>query len=381
MARMCQLLFAFVVFNSAVGCAECETDRDCGDSESCFDGVCGPLTNIAVTSSTDVASVFDVEIAARFEGRRATVTVKRSEVEPGDACVAFAPITVELQNDGAAFDVVTATIPDLGALGPRFRLVFTLAIGGISTSTSAEFTAPALADGIGGFELRLPIEGDVDVVETPMASVETVGTVGTVTATVVPVDGVSLPRATLFANDDGHERDVLLARGRQQVVVEATVDGVVKRCTRFLTGSAREAGSDVEFLLVADSIDDDNNWLELTSLRTGGEGAAVCDGTAAARANCASSPTPLQAGQRTIDGLTMAVTTGFIDVAVVPVIASGPVDAVVRVTHRGVHVGVFGPITLRPDAGESWIAGRVILRAGGASVAPSTSAPQPAAPW
>ncbi len=370
------------------GCAECASNTDCDVGDVCLVGTCAPLSGVVVTSSTTVSgATFDVEIAARFEGERAELIVTRDTITSGDSCIAFAPVRLVLDNNGADFDVVTATISGLPSLGSTFRLVFSLKVGGVTPATVVTFNGPAPPADSGGFELRSPAEGDIDVIDTPMVVVEAADVVGDVSVVVVPQTGPRLPLQLLRPVGDVQRRDVLLVRGPQVVVVEATIDGVTRRCSRAINGVAAAGSNRLEFLLVADSQVDPNggvdvNWLELTSLRTGDfTAAAVCEGDEG-NSNCSSSPTPTTPATRTIDTLSMSTAKGFVDVAVVPVIASGPVSAIVRVSYVGAHVGVFGPVTLQPDAGEAWVAGRVSFRDGLVSAAaPSTTSPQPGRPW
>jgi hypothetical protein len=58
------------------------------------------------------------------------------------------------------------------------------------------------------------------------------------------------------------------------------------------------------------------------------------------------------------------VDDGVVEIAAVPAVVSGPVTALVRVSRGGRHVGFFGPFPVVPEAGQAWLAGRVILQGG-----------------
>jgi hypothetical protein len=82
------------------------------------------------------------------------------------------------------------------------------------------------------------------------------------------------------------------------------------------------------------------------------------------------------------DSLQIELSDGVVEIAVVPHIISGPVDAIVRLSRGDTHRAMFDPITLRPELGEVWLAGRVVVHDDVvAAVVAGTEPPAIGLPW
>lgn len=377
-----------VVLATAGSCAECALDADCA-AGICSDGVCDAALPIAVASSNrDDDGSYSVVVVARFAERRSQIRVTRLNADAGDPCVPFTPRVVAVENDGEPFAPVEIVIDGLPPLGERFTLLFTLLSGSINPSATTSFSGPPAADGVGGFAIVRPLSGDIDVVAAPTVELEISDIVDVDSASVVvrPVTGPPLPRGTFSRAGDAVRATTLLARGPQIVEVEALIDGVIRRCSVAIDGVWNGSG-DLELLLLAepqqrsDRVAGSTSWLELSTRRTTATDVDVCTTDTAERSSCRSDPRPRSPAVRTIHQLTLSASPAVIDVGVVPVISSVPVSAVVRVTQLGRHVGVFGPVTLSPSAGESWLAGQLVIADGVVVATPAPRAPQPGLPW
>lgn len=364
------------------GCADCAVDSDCNDSFACSEGACVAVNALTVVDQRrNDDGTWRVTLDARFAGTIGTVLVTRSSTDGGDACVPFVARRIGIDKAEAGIDTVTVVVDDLPALGASFTLQFTL----LSTPTASAFATLTgeVADDVGGFTLVAPDEGDVDVVDTPTIEVVVEGSTEA-SVIVRPATGTALPRAALTTRAGTTRRQVLLARGEQIVEVEAVVGGTVRRCARSYRGVG-DADTGVELLLLAEPAgtatgvaDDDTVWLELVA-RARGDTTTSCDSTTAG-GNCTSAPTPATPSSRNIHQLRLAPAP-LIDVGVVPVTSSGPVDALVRVTVDGAHLGVLGPMTLAPSAGESWRAGQLVFADDDGTLITSSSPPIVGQPW
>lgn len=354
-------------------CSECATSDDCDGGEVCGQGACiAPLT---VLSSTTVDDIFSVELEARFLVGSATASVERSAEAPGEPCLPFAAQEFVVENTEADFAPVAVRFDGLTAVGPTFDLVFRLDGAAVTTT----FSGPALDSEIGGFGVDLDVDvgTTVNVSRTPTALVTVAGDVSEATVEVVPASGLGLPLQAMTHNGSQNVAEVLLLHGPQTIDVRGTVDGSPRRCARTVSGDSgvgdddAERASAFEFLLVADTVDGTAGGATLSMRHSIGASQAVVDGDISG-----------ELASRSIDRVSLDLIGGTVDVAVMPVVASSALNAVVRVSRAGKHVGAFGPMTLRPAAGESWVAGTVFIGDDGAATAtPSSSAPQLGAPW
>jgi hypothetical protein len=354
-------------------CSECSSIADCDVGDVCGQGACvAPLT---VLSSTTVDDDFAVELEARFIVGTTTVRVERSSEQPGEPCVPFVPQEIVVENTTEDFAPVAVRFDGLSALGPAFDLVFRIN----STDLAATFSGPALAPGVGGLDVT--VDGDtstpVDVGRTPTTVVSLAGDVDDATVTVVPIEGLPLPvQAMQFDETETRSvADVLLVYGLQTIDVRGTVNGTPRRCALLVEGDrgrrSDEARDVLEFLLVADTADGSVGAARLSTRRLTNTSHQIVDGDVSG-----------ELVSRSIDVVELVADSGVVEVAVVPVVASTPLHAIVRASRRGQHVGSFGPITLQPAAGETWVAGTVIISDDGdTTVVPSSSAPQVGTPW
>jgi hypothetical protein len=365
------MLLAFLASHFAA-CSECASLDDCELGDVCGQGACvAPLT---LLSSTTVDDGFAVELEARFLVGTSTVRVERSEEQPGEPCVPFPTQEIVVENTAEDFAPVAVRFAGLPALGPTFGLVFHLN----STDLAVTFSGPALAPDIGALDIAIDLAANapIDVVRNPTAVVSVPGDVSDATVEVIPAVGPALPVQAMASDGTQNAAEVLLVYGPQSIDVRGTVDSVSRRCSLLVEGDDGSDGSTgsndvLEFLLVADTVDGSVGGARVSTRRLTGTSQQIVEGDVSG-----------ELASRTIDRVELVTGTGIVDVAVVPVVASTPLNAIVRVSHRGQHLGAFGPITLQPAAGESWIAGTVVINDDGTAVAVASSgAPQLGRPW
>jgi hypothetical protein len=369
--RAALLLVLALLSSLFAGCSECSTIDDCNVGDVCAQGACvAPLT---LLSSTTVDDDFAVELEARFIVGTTTLSVQRSEQEPGEPCVPFVPQEIVVENTTEDFAPVVVRFDGLSSLGPTFDLVFHIN----STDLVATFSGPALAPDVGGLDVTIDVDPStpVDVARTPTAVVAVAGNVDDATVEVVPVEGLAVPVQAMQSDETQSLAEVLLVYGLQTIDVRGTINGEPRRCSLLIEGDGGRGSDDasdvLEFLLVADTADGSVGGARLSTRRLANTSQQIVDGDVSGELT-----------SRSIDVVELGSASGVVEVAVVPVAASTPLNAIVRVSRRGQHVGSFGPITLQPAAGETWVAGTVIISDDGTTTAvPSSSAPQVGAPW
>jgi hypothetical protein len=325
-------------------------------------------------SPTNIDEAFAVELEVRVPSGTSTISVRRSETAPGETCVAFPRRQVVVENNGADYDPVVVRFDDLPALGPSFALTFQINLAAELTTT---FAGPALGDEVGGIDVELSVDVSepIDVVREPTAIVTLTTPVTNATVVVLPESNSALPLQAMTVDGEQRRAEVMLVRGPQKIEVRAEIDGGQKVCTFVAEGTTDDGRGNtidlLEFLLVTQTIDDSVGGAELSTRRTTTTSQEIVRGGISG-----------QLVSRAIDTVDLPTGTGVIDVAVVPVVASSPLNAMVRVSHRGQHLGVFGPMTIQPASGESWVAGMVVVNDDNSATAiASTTAPQFGAPW
>jgi hypothetical protein len=362
------VVLVVVVLGVAIGsCAECVADTDCALVQVCAEGRCAARPGVAVALVSPlepVADTFDVVVDIDFDGPEAVLTLARDEGDPGEPCLPFLPRMVVVAGTG---DHTTerVTFADVPGLGASFSLRLTLENpGSLPLTRRFSFIGEAPGDDVGGATILLP-GAEVDVDATPLATLS--GSVrGRAVAFVVPVSGPPTPRVVVADRAGALSGRVPLVRGSQVVWVETDSADGVRRCGRAVVGlPAGDDGGVLDVTLVATAAEP--AWVAL-SLRIDEDGAvdfcgAGTTGPADAPRCSAGRPT---AGPSPVvtEQLRLTLDDGVIDVGVVPRIAVGPVQGVVRLTHAGRHVGFLGPFSFLPEEGQSWIAGRVLVAGG-----------------
>jgi hypothetical protein len=363
-------LVVFVMASS--GCNECSINDDCDLGDVCSVNVCA--VPIALLSPTDVDDRFSVELEVRVPAGTSTISVRRSDVEPGEPCIAFPKQQVVVENNGADYEPAVVRFDNLSALGPSFSLTFQI---NRAAELTTAFTGPAISDDIGGIDVTLSVDisEPIDVGRDPTAIVTLTTPVTNATIVVVPENNTALPLQAMTVDGELRRAEVMLVRGTQTIEVRAELDGAQKVCALAVEGTTDDGRGNtadlLEFLLVTQTIDDTVGAAELSTRRTTTTSQEIVGGGISG-----------QLVSRAIDTVNLATGTGVIDVAVVPVVASSPLNAMVRVSHRGQHLGVFGPMTIQPASGECWLAGMVVINDDNSATAiASTTAPQLGAPW
>ena len=152
-------------------------------------------------------------------------------------------------------------------------------------------------------------------------------------------------------------------RGPHTVWAEAIIDGQPRRCGRAMQGVPNDlAHQELEiYLLTTSQTGTDEHLIEHSTRVSSDIGLALCDGRAPSAISCRQRVSPPAPGPQGRDSLQIELRDGVVEIAVVPRIISGPVDAIVRLSRGDSHLDIFGPITLRPELGEVWLAGRVVV--------------------
>jgi len=368
------------------GCTVCESHGDCPGDTLCIEGACveaPPASATVLLPSGPVGETFDVALEIRFRGGEAIVSLERSPDEPGEPCLPLPPFTQRVEGD--VDDLVTRVVVISGvpSLGRSFALSARIEVNGRTFFVRIPVEGPT-PEGIGGLTLITPQRRDIDAIGEALLDIE-VEAQGVTRAWIEPLlpsTAPSTPKAFLTAAGDRHTGRVPTIRGPQLLWVEAIDGDVTRLCGHALVGGPAEVGSDeFEVLLTSRSVDGDEHLVELSTRLTDGGTVAFCEGrsesTDTCRARVRASTAP-----ESIDGLIIGVDRGVVEVAAVPRIVSGPVEVQLRVSRGEQHLGHFGPITLQPAHGETWVAGRIVIDdAGQLQVSAGADPPTPGLPW
>jgi hypothetical protein len=348
---------------AGAGCAECVADKDCALTEVCSDGAClpAPPAGLQLVAPTDtVAEQFDLVVDATFDGEQATLTLARDGGEPGNSCLPFLDRTVVVDG-GAGHTTRRVTFDALPALGASFSLRVTLqSATALPVERSFAFRGPPTGDDVGGATILAP-GGDVDVDATPLVPLS-VATDGPAVVFVEPEGAPALPRTTIATGAAAVDDVVALVRGPQIVWVETTLSTGTKRCGRAVRGlPAGDDGGALDLTLIARA--PEPAWVGLSLRVVRGDDVDVCIDDDEDDVCTAGLPA-VGPSLVNFEQLQLHIDDGVVDVGVLPRVSVSPVQAFVRVTHAGQHRGFFGPFTLLPDEGQSWVAGQVVVAAG-----------------
>ncbi len=363
---MSRLVVVVVVVFFALGgsaCAECSESTACSLGQVCSDGVCTPVEGEAVSilSPAEVTTTaFDLRLQVRFRGAFAVLTVSRLR---GDGCAPFVPAQVTLFGDDDQNLEQEVVVRALSSVGD-FELVAHLDVNGRKLDAQQEFHGPPPGADIGGAVFQAPVDGEVNVVDAPWQPLQAELEGGRVSAFVAPSVGAPTPRVVVAEGQNVVDAFVPLVRGPQVVWLERD-DGVggIRRCGRGLLGGplVDDAGA-LEIALLTDA--PEPGWLGLSvRVQDPASDDVVCDSDVAT-AVCQHELFPLAPAAHNAEVLRVNVDNGVVEVAAVPLVVSGPVDARVRVSRAGQHEGFFGPFPIFPEQGQAWFAGRVIVEAG-----------------
>jgi hypothetical protein len=380
-------------------CAVCAADNECPFGQVCLEdgGGCieAPKPSLQVLTPTggDVVDGWSLTIEVAFRGDSALIEVERAIDDPGDPCIPFGTLRRVVEGSDE-FSSRIVTIPGLPALGPAFSMTVHATVGSDSLFARTSLSGPAVDESFSGITIDEPRGGDVDVVFDPLIPVVVSGAgLRDISVFVEPSSetspsiaiGDSTPRQLL---PDGRG-EVPALRGPHTVWVEATVGSGdtshVRRCGRAMQGGPNDLHDDEleVYLLTTSRIDGDVHLVELSTRVVTDAGQAICDGRSSQSAvPCVPRITPNVPDARGRDSLQVALKDGVVEIAAVPRIISGPVDAMVRLSRGGSHIGFLGPVTLQPESGEVWLAGRVVIDNDAVvAVVPSSSPPSPGLPW
>lgn len=387
------LVFGVVVVGGSSSCVDCASDEDCDTGEVCLDGAgCAPTQapTLRVRPPSDAAIVdgWTLTIELGFRGVDAVVEVERSSDNPGDPCVPFGVVRRVVPGTIDTFTTHELVVDDLPSLGPDFTLRVRATVAGKSIFASTTLQGPPLDDTWRGITLEQPQGGDVDVIDDPLIPVLVSGQSARNIAVFVEASsptwrsqaGNSTPRQFL---PDGRG-EVPALRGPHTVWAEALIDGLPRRCGRAMQGGPNDlAHNELEiYLLTRSQTGTDEHLIELSTRVASDLGPAICDGRAPSAIACRQRVSPPGPGPQGRDSLQIELSEGVVEIAVVPHIISGPVDAIVRLSRGGSHLDIFGPVTLRPELGEVWLAGRVVVHDDAvAAVVAGTEPPAPGLPW
>jgi hypothetical protein len=401
MALLVGAALAAVVGGSA--CAVCAEDTDCPFGQVCLEdgGGCieAPKLSLQVLTprSGDVVDGWSLTIEVGFSGDSALIEVERALDDPGDPCIPFGTVRrVVTGSDEFANHIVT--IPGMPALGPAFSMVVRADVGSDSVFARTSVSGPPVDESFSGITIEEPRGGDVDVVFDPLIPVVVSGLgLRDITVFVEPSSEASSETSASTVAGDSTPRQLLLdgrgevpaLRGPHTVWAEATVGSgateQVRRCGRAMQGGPNDIDDDeLEiYLLTTSRTDGDVHLVELSTRVVTEAGQAICDGRSSQSVvPCVARVTPNAPAPRGRDSLQVALTDGVVEIAAVPRIISGPVDAMVRLSRGSTHIGFLGPVTLQPASGEVWLAGRVVIDDDAVvAVVPSSSPPSPGLPW
>jgi hypothetical protein len=396
--RILPLIVAgFVVGVVGVGasssCVVCASDDDCDAGEVCLTGAgCAPTQpptlRVRPPSDADIVDGWPLTIELGFRGVDAVVEVERSSDNPGDPCVPFGVVRRVVPGTVDTFTTHELVVDDLPSLGPDFTLRVRATVAGESIFASTTLHGPPLDDTWRGITLEQPQGGDVDVIDDPLIPVLVVAESARNIAVFVEASsatwrsqaGNSTPRQFL---PDGRG-EVPALRGPHIVWAEASINGQARRCGRAMQGGPNDlANHALEiYLLTKSQTGTDEHLIELSTRVASDVGVAICDGRAPSASACRQRVSPPAPGPQGRDSLQIDLRDGVVEIAVVPHIISGPVDAIVRLSRGDTHLAMFGPITLRPELGEVWLAGRVVVHEDAvAAVVAGTEPPAIGLPW
>jgi|GEM_PF-1500118 len=394
------VLFAL---GGGAACGVCATDDDCPFGQVCVEGGSGcveapkPALQVLTPRSGNVVDGWSLTVELGFRGDSALIEVERAIDDPGAPCIPFGTVRRVVQGNTNEFTNHIVTIPGMPALGPAFSMAVRATIGSDVIFARTTLSGPSVDESFTGITIDEPLGGDVDVVFDPLIPVVASGGLRdpsvfveassetSATSTAATLAGNSTPRQLLR---DGRG-EVPALRGPHIVWVEATVGSgdtaQVRRCGRAMQGGPNDIGADeLEVYLLTTSHDDsDAHQVELSTRVVSDAGQTICDGTSSTEAvPCRTRVGPTVPAARGRNSLQLVLVDGVVEVAVVPRIISGPVDAMVRLSRGGTHLGILGPVTLRPELGEVWLAGRVVIDDDiVVAVVPTTTPPSPGLPW
>ncbi|MBM4281566.1 MAG: hypothetical protein FJ137_12675 [Deltaproteobacteria bacterium] len=377
--RLQALAGAAVAARLTTACAECVVDTDCPLVQVCGGGACvpAPVADLERVAPADpVGATFDLVVDASFGGPRATLRLRRDNGQPGEPCIPLLERVVVVEGTGD-HTTTRVTFGGLPSLGAAFALQVTLeSAGAVPVERTYAFTGAAPGDEVGGAVILTPGD-DVDVDVTPLVTL-TGSVEGRAVAFVAPASAAPSPRRVIADGAGPVAAPLPLMRGPQVVWVETESSRGVRRCGRAVQGlPAGDDGGALDLVMVATA--PEPAWVGLTLRASVGGTEAVCN-DASADDRC-SVGRPSAPGRLVTEQLSLRLDDGVVDVGVLPRIAVGPVQGLVRVTHAGRHVGFFGPFTFLPDEGQSWIAGRVVLSGGVVASASSLDQTTFGAPW
>lgn len=390
---------ALVGVGGGSACAVCAADDECPFGQVCLEGGGGcieapkPSLQVLTPRSGDVVDGWSLTVEVGFRGDSALIEVERAVDDPGDPCIPFGTVRRVVEGSDE-FGTHVVTIPGMPALGPAFSMIVRATVGSDSLFARTSLSGPAIDESFSGITIEEPRGGDVDVVFDPLIPVVVSGAgLRDISVFVEPssetsastVTGDSTPRQLLL---DGRG-EVPALRGPHTVWVEATVGSgateQVRRCGRAMQGGPNDLDDDEleVYLLTTSRTDGDVHLVELSTRVVTEAGQAICDGRSAESVvPCVARITPNVPAARGRDSLQMALADGVVEIAAVPRIISGPVDAMVRLSRGSTHIGFLGPVTLQPASGEVWLAGRVVIDDDAVvAVVPSSSPPSPGLPW
>jgi hypothetical protein len=370
---------AVLVAAGAAGCAECASDADCALGDACVDGACDLAPQPRITLVAPVgpaADRFDLIVDVEFDGPGATLVVRRSPAAPGDACVPFLVREVPIIGNGGR-TTTQVVVPALPALGGDFAFELALQVSGFEPAlATAAFNAASPTTERGGAVIASPVAGDVDVDLAPFATFDAT-VVGPAVAWVGDDDGQPFGPRFVVASGPGAARgSIPLVRGPQVLWAETLTPTGPQRCGVALRGlPAGDDGGAVDVAVLATAAVP--AWVALSLRIDQATATTVCerngtrvvggddganDGTAVVGCvvrRAADRPALILA-----EVLQVPPVDAVVDVAVVPTIAAGPVDALVRITQAGRPVALLGPFTLAGDDGNAWRAGRLLVLGG-----------------
>ena len=344
------------------GCADCREGADCSIGELCIEGVCEVAEGAAIeilTPSEVLAPTFDLRVRVRFRSAVATLRVTRPR---GDGCAPFIPAELTLFGDGSRNLEQDVVVPGLGSAGD-FDLAVVLKVDGIDVRQTQSFSGPAVPADIGGATFVSPAEGEIDVVKGAWQPLQAMVDGGRVTAFVTPSAGPSTPRIVVAESQSFVDAFVPLVRGPQVLWLESeTSAGEVRRCGHGIFGGPRaDDDGALEIALLTEATD--AAWLGL-SVRILEQTIQTICSSAVPLPACQFEERPFSPQQHNVEALRVHVDNAVVEVAAVPLVISGPVMGLIRLTRAGQHEGFFGPVSVFPSEGQTWFAGRVIVEGG-----------------